>query len=359
VSQDHTNRFKQAMQHKDTVILAGGYLFEVERRGYLTAGEFVPKVALEHPDVLEQVTRDFVRAGSDVALAFTYNGHREKMRIIGEEHNLEPLNRAAMRIARKVAEEETEALGRPIYLAGNISNSNIYDPEDESSHAQVRAMYREMVGWAKEEGAELIVAETMYYYGEAKIALEEIHAAGLPAVMNVAVFATGVLRDGITPAEACRRLAEDGAEVVGTNCFRGPETMQPVVHDILDAVADDTAVCAMPAGFRTTHEHPTFFNLPDEGDTSSRAGERTFPDALEAQNANRHELADFARDVRSRGANVIGICCGASVIHHRALAEALGRETYLSRYSPDMSKHFMYGSDDTLKAHITEFGEEA
>lgn len=359
MSEANTDRFRQAVAQGDTIILEGGYLFEVERRGYLTAGEFVPKVALEHPHVLEQVTRDFVRAGSDVALAFTYNGHREKMRIIGEEHNLEPLNRAAMRIARKVAEEETQALGRPIYLAGNISNSNIYDPNDPASHEQVRAMYREMVGWAKDEGAELIVAETMYYYGEAKIALEEIHAAGLPAVMNVAVFATGVLRDRITPAEACRQLAADGAEVVGTNCFRGPATMQPIVHDILDAVADGTAVCAMPAGFRTTHEHPTFFNLPDDGDTSSRAGERTFPDALEAQNANRYELADFARDVRERGANVIGICCGASVVHHRALAEALGRETYLSRYAPDMSKHFMYGSDDTLKAHVTSFGDKA
>jgi methionine synthase I (cobalamin-dependent) len=49
---------------------------------------------------------------------------------------------------------------------------------DESSKDAVRAMYREMIGWAKEEGADLILAETMYFYEEAKIALEEINAAG-------------------------------------------------------------------------------------------------------------------------------------------------------------------------------------
>ena len=77
-----TVSFQNRLEQAEPVILSGGYLFEVERRGYLKAGEFVPMVALEHPEVLEQVTTDFIRAGSDISLAFTYNGHREKMRII-------------------------------------------------------------------------------------------------------------------------------------------------------------------------------------------------------------------------------------------------------------------------------------
>ena len=64
------------------VICAEGYLFELERRGYLQAGAFVPEVVLEHPDALAQVHREFVRAGSDVVEAFTYYGHREKLRLI-------------------------------------------------------------------------------------------------------------------------------------------------------------------------------------------------------------------------------------------------------------------------------------
>ncbi len=68
------------------VICAEGYLFELERRGYLQAGAFVPEAVLDHPDVVRQLHREFVHAGSDVVEAFTYYGHREKLRIIGKEH---------------------------------------------------------------------------------------------------------------------------------------------------------------------------------------------------------------------------------------------------------------------------------
>ena len=67
------------------VICAEGFLFEIERRGYMASGEFVPMVSLDHPEVLENLHREFQHAGSDIVEAFTYNGHREKMRVIGKE----------------------------------------------------------------------------------------------------------------------------------------------------------------------------------------------------------------------------------------------------------------------------------
>lgn len=342
------------------VILSGGYLFEVERRGYIKAGEFVPKVAVEHPEVLEEVTSDFVRSGSDVALAFTYNGHREKMRIIGEEHLLEPLNREALRIAKRVAENEAERAykGEEPLVAGNISNSNIFDPDNEDSKKAVREMYREMVTWAKEEGADFIQAETLYYYEEALIALEEIKRAGLEGVINVAVFAEGKMRDGYSPETAVKKLYEAGADVVGTNCFRGPHTMLPILRKMREALPD-APLSALPVAYRTSEEHPTFFNLPDDRNTAELPNGRAFPDALEGLLHNRYEMADFAREAARLGIAVVGICCGNSVVHNRALAEALGRRPYLSRYSPDLTKHFLYGSDETLKKQNTEYGDKA
>ena len=88
---------------KGPVICAEGFLFEIERRGYMASGEFVPMVSLDHPEVLENLHKEFQHAGSDIVEAFTYNGHREKMRVIGKEELLEPLNRAALKIAKKVA----------------------------------------------------------------------------------------------------------------------------------------------------------------------------------------------------------------------------------------------------------------
>src|SRR6516164_6623627 len=112
---------------KGPVICAEGYLFELERRGYLQAGAYVPEVVLEHPELVEQLHREFVHAGSDVVEAFTYYAHRQKLRVIGREKDLEPMNRAALGIARKVA-RETGTL-----LAGNICNTTIYDPNDAAT----------------------------------------------------------------------------------------------------------------------------------------------------------------------------------------------------------------------------------
>src|SRR5690242_13424397 len=103
------------------VICAEGYVFELERRGYLQAGAFVPTVLTEHPEVVEQLHMDFVHAGSDVTQALTYYVHREKLRVIGREKDLVPMNRAALRIAKSVA-RRTGTL-----FAGDICNTNVYD----------------------------------------------------------------------------------------------------------------------------------------------------------------------------------------------------------------------------------------
>src|SRR5215470_9781120 len=101
------------------VICAEGYLFECERRGYLQAGAYVPEVVLEHPELVAELHREFVHAGSDVVEAFTYYAHREKLRIIGKEHQLEQMNRQALSIAKQVA-ADTGSL-----FAGDICNTNV------------------------------------------------------------------------------------------------------------------------------------------------------------------------------------------------------------------------------------------
>ena len=92
-----------ARLREGAVICAEGYVFELERRGYLQAGAFVPEVLFEHPEVVEQLHLDFVHAGSDVTEALTYYVHREKLRVIGREKDLVPMNRAALGIAKSVA----------------------------------------------------------------------------------------------------------------------------------------------------------------------------------------------------------------------------------------------------------------
>src|ERR1700745_2067619 len=160
-----------AMLERGPVVCAEGYLFECERRGYLQAGAFVPEVVLDHPEVVEELHREFVHAGSDVVEAFTYYGHRQKLRVIGKEDILEPLNRQALSIAARVA-GETGTL-----LAGNLCNTNVNE-RGPPAVAEPRAAFEEQVAWAAEAGADMIIAETFSWLGEALLALEAIQAAG-------------------------------------------------------------------------------------------------------------------------------------------------------------------------------------
>ncbi len=330
------------------VICAEGYLFELERRGYLQAGAFVPEVVLEHPELVAQLHREFVHAGSDVVEAFTYYAHREKLRLIDKEHLLEPMNRNALAIAKRVA-DETGAL-----FAGDICNTNVF-VGDEGSRRVVRGMFEEQVGWAAEAGVDFVIGETFSWGEEALVALEVIRQANLPAVITLAIHQEPNTREGWTPEEACKRLADAGADVVGLNCIRGPQTMLPLIRAIRDVV--DGYVAALPVPYRTSDDQPTFQSLRDAGyDTLPE--DRPFPTALDPFTCNRYELADFARAARDIGVDYFGVCCGAGPHHIRSVAEALGRTPPASRFTADMSKHAFLGTDKRVKQEYREYADK-
>ncbi len=315
------------------VVGAEGYVFELERRGYVKAGPFVPEVILDAPDALAQLHREFLRAGADVMVALTYYAHRDKLRHVGREGDLEAMNRQAVRIANEVA-AEGDAL-----VAGNVCNTWSFDPKDPvTSGGVVREQYREQLGWAVAEGIDFVIAETNDYVGEAVIALEVCQELGVPAMVTFASVQPERTYDGYDYVEACRVLADKGAALVGLNCSRGPETMLPLLERIRAAV--DVPVAAQPVPYRTTHRTPAFESLESE------AGRRAFPIELEPFGLTRFEMADFAVRARDIGVNYVGICCGGAPHHVRAMAEALGRTTPASRYSPAMGLHPVLGDDD-------------
>jgi betaine-homocysteine S-methyltransferase len=318
------------------VICAEGYLFELERRGYLQAGAFVPVVVLENPDAVRQLHVEFARAGSDIIEAFTYYGHREKLRLIGMEDVLEPLNRQALQLAKDVA-DQTGTM-----LAANICNTNIFEADDAESHRKVRAIFDEQLGWAAEFSPDLVIAETFSFAGEAMIAVEACKALDVPMVVTLAIHATPGEMDGYAPADACRMLEDAGAHVVGVNCIRGPDSMMPLLQSIRDAVS--CPVAALPVPYRTSDMSPTFQSLRDPG-CGCIPDDRPFPVALDPFTCNRYELAEFAKAAYAMGVDYLGVCCGAGPHHIRAVAEALGRSPEASRYSPDMSKHAYFGTD--------------
>ena len=190
-----------------TVLVAEGYIFELERRGFLKAGPFVPEAVLRYPEVVQGLHREFVRAGTDVVVACTYYAHRSKLQSIGIENALAQLNVKAVELAVEAA-RETGAL-----VAGNICNTWEYDPSDlKASEEKVRPIFREQVQWAKAGGADFIIAETFSHYGEALLSLRG-DQTGRPA-------RRGHLQPG-GPNHLRRVFLSRGVQTVGRQRCRG------------------------------------------------------------------------------------------------------------------------------------------
>ena len=343
--------------NQEGAICAEGFLFEMERRGYLQAGAYVPEVVLEHPEVVTQLHREFIRAGSDVVQAFTYYGHREKLRLIGKEELLEPLQKNALKIAKEVANDVQEGT-EPNLMAGNISNTNIWNPSDQNSQKEVRGMFEEMIGWAIDEGADMLVGETFYFAEEAYCALEVMKSSGLPCVLTIAPMGENIMRDGVSVIDTCKELEQRGADVVGMNCFRGPNTMMPYLKDIRQAIQCHMA--ALPIPYRTTEAQPTFFNLDDNNGCACPSPHgRTFPTALDPMFCNRYEIGQFAKDAYDMKINYLGVCCGANPMLIREVAESIGLKVPASKYRENMENHFMYGKNKRIPKHMTEYGDKA
>src|SRR5215472_18228257 len=97
----------------------GGYLLELEKRGWVRAGPFTPEVALTYPAALRELHVEFREAGAEVLQALTFYASRDKLATVGLEDRLEELNRSAVRVAREVA-------GNQCLVAGNLSLTWMY-----------------------------------------------------------------------------------------------------------------------------------------------------------------------------------------------------------------------------------------
>ena len=329
--------------NKEPIICAEGYLFEMERRGYLSAGPFVPEVVLEHPDALIQLHKEYVRSGSDIVQPFTYYGHREKLRIIGKEDLLEKMQKNALKIAKDVANEFKDL---NLMVCGDMANTNVFDPNDKSSFKKCQKMFEEQVGWAKEAGVDFIMAETINWVDEMKIALKAIKDEGLIAVTNYAIPRGDKTRDGYSAEDACKIMEDLGSDVVGLNCYRGPKMTMKLLKEVRKKVS--CHVAGLPVTYRTTEDEPGFLNITDHG-CDCIPGGNAFPVALENLLCNRFEMAEFAKDCVSKNINFIGTCCGGEAHHVREMAVAVGKKPISMKYMPDMTKHFHHGTDKSLK----------
>ncbi len=312
----------------------GGIIFELERRGYVSAGPFTPQAVIEHPDAVLQLQIDFARAGAQVLQACTYYAHEDKLKVVGLTSSLKEINSQAVKIARQVA-DQYNAL-----VAGNICNTWVYEPYNSSSYAETRDQFDKQIKYQSDQGVDFFIAETIEYLGEAEIALEAVKATGLPAMITLGFKRDDKTLDGVLLEDAFKRLEDKGAEIVGINCFRDPERVLPLAERMRDAVG--CYVATQPVAYRCSHAKP-YFQIQEFN------GHVAFPLDLDPFVLTRAEMADYAIKAQKIGINYIGACCGAAPHHIRAMAEALGRSVPASKYSPQLGMHTIIGDSQHIK----------
>ncbi|MEJ7616163.1 MAG: homocysteine S-methyltransferase family protein [Pyrinomonadaceae bacterium] len=306
----------ELIKKQGVVVGDGGYLIELERRGYVDSGsqrekvgtgkgsgQFTPEIAIENPEALRQLHLEFLGAGSQVLQALTFFGTREKLKRAGYGAQTESINAAAVRIARDVA-------GERALVAGSVSRTQLFEREGRGAADYVRQLLSEQIRLLSEAGVDLLILETFFHLEEMLIALECARESALPVIATMSFRPTlEACSDDHSPSECARAMVSAGAHIVGVNCEQEPQRMLGVLRQMRSAV--DVPLAAQPAAFRTTDETPCFTRLPQ------------FPDELEVIQIARREFTDFAHIARQEGIGYLGGCCGCNAAYIRALNEGV------------------------------------
>jgi betaine-homocysteine S-methyltransferase len=321
---------------KDGPVLGdGGYLLELEKRGWVRAGPFTPEVVLTYPEAVRQLHIEFRECGAEVLQALTFYASRDKLATVGLDNRLEDLNRSAVRIAKQVA-------GDRCHVAGNLSLTWMYEPGSPTAAERVARTFDEQLALQVPAGVDFIIGETFSWLGEALIAVERAKATGLPVMVTICFENEDKTADGKSAADAARALVDAGADIVGMNCLRPPEHMLPALEKMRAAVPN-AFLAAQPVAYRTPASRPDFTSLPD------------FPYQLDPLQLSRAEMAEYARRARDLGVNYIGASCGACPSHVREMARALGKysedqRTWKIGGERPMSAFEYYGHDKAASA---------
>lgn len=260
------------------------------------------QVMLEAPELVRGVHEDFLRAGARVLTLNAYSVTRPKLQAAGLEARFEPLLRAAGRLAAeaRAACGGTAALAACLPPLARSYRPDLAPPEDEAE-----ALWREMA--ALQDGADLLLAETLSSVAEGRAALAAARADGRPIWIGFTVDdSDGTrLRSGEPLSEAVAAAAQ--AEAVLVNCS-APEAVDQAVRVLKESVRRWGAYAN---GF--TALTPEFL-----------AGATV--DALSA----REDLTPGAYAARATawaeaGASILGGCCEVGPAHIAALAGALER----------------------------------
>jgi 5-methyltetrahydrofolate--homocysteine methyltransferase len=288
---------------RDRVLLCDGGIGTELQKANLEPGACGERLNIDRPELVLEIHRAYVAAGSDCITTNTFGASRIMLDRHGHGDDVDRINRAGVRLVR-------EALGdRPGYILGDIGPLGaLLEPYGDLSEKRARAAFTEQMTALVEAGVDAILIETQTSLEELGIAVAAARAVGASFV--IASVAFDVVRDGtelrtmmgVAPEDAARFMADAGVDVLGVNCGTGVD-----VAWAARAVAQYRAVCDLPSLAQPNAGQPVLEDL--------RVVYKQPPEAMAAQ----------LPALLEAGASMVGGCCGTTPDHIRLFRSVLDR----------------------------------
>ena len=288
------------------------------------------------PDVIREIHRKYLEAGSDIIETNTFNAQRISLGDYGLQDRVRDINLAAARLARQCADEFSSS-DKPRFVAGSIgptSRTTSVATSGEPLDEQVlREAYKEQIQALADGGVDALLIETIFDVRNAEIAIEAAQevAPTLPIMLSFSVStADGHNMLGQSIVDFVSHLLSQNTKLysVGINCVSDVPLMTPLV-------------CQLASFGLKVSLYPNA-GMPDGSGKYHKT-----PESL---------VADLWPLLENHCINILGGCCGTTDAHIRMMAKAIEPipGIFLSPLSPQTNKVLAVPAKPTQPTAPTE-----
>jgi 5-methyltetrahydrofolate--homocysteine methyltransferase len=279
------------------IIVGDGAMGTMLLQRGLKPGECPERMALERPEVLEEIASLYLAAGAEIIETNTFGGSPLKLEPYGLDGKTEEVNRRAVAAVRKSIDDKA-------YLSASCGPSGrMLEPYGDAGEELVFNSFQRQARAIISEGVDMVCVETMTDLTEATLAVKAVKSisASIPVCATMTFTRTPggfFTLMGTSIDQAVKGLTEAGAEIIGSNCGSGIEMMIEIAK-VFVAKTSLPVIIQSNAGIPTLH-----------GDIA------VYPDSPQF-------VADQSRSLMKLGVKIIGGCCGTTPEHIAALKRAV------------------------------------
>ena len=286
---------------KDHIIYLDGATGSNLVKAGMPSGVCPEQWILEHREVMLQLQKEYVQAGTNILYAPTFTANRVKLAEYHLEKNMSSMIHDLVAISKEAA---ADTPGHPVYVAGDITmTGEQLRPMGKMELEDLIAIYKEQILCLVDAGADLLVVETMMSLAETRAALIAAkEVCDLPVIATLTFEADGRTLFGTDAKTAAVVLESLGASAIGANCSTGPAQMEGIISDMVSVTT--IPIIAKPnAGLPFLDENgTTCYNMEAE------------------------EFTEEMQVLVNVGATILGGCCGTTPEFIRQIHDHFGTE---------------------------------